>query len=157
MSHAINKKILLINGPNLNLLGSREPETYGNTTLRDIEELLIKKALSLNIVLTTVQSNSEGALVDAIHSAKIDNIQCVIINPGAYTHTSIALRDAFLSTELAFIEVHISNVYARESFRHTSYLSDISKGVIIGHGLFGYELALIRANNIIETEYNNYQ
>ena len=146
------KKILLINGVNLNLLGLREPEIYGNTTLKMLEEQLIKKSQTLGFDLQTLQSNREYEIVEAIHQAKTDNIAGIIINPGAFTHTSVAIRDAFLGVEVPFVEIHISNVYQRESFRHTSYLSDISKGVIVGCGLYGYELALLNITNIISSK-----
>lgn len=146
------KKILLINGVNLNLLGLREPEIYGNTTLKMLEEQLIKKSQTLGFDLQTLQSNREYEIVEAIHQAKIDNIAGIIINPGAFTHTSVAIRDAFLGVEVPFVEIHISNVYQRESFRHISYLSDISKGVIVGCGLYGYELALLNITNIISSK-----
>jgi len=136
-------KILLINGPNLNLLGTREPEVYGSTTLADIERELKAQATAAGVELLAVQSNHEGALVDRIHQAKTEGVAWVIINPGAYTHTSIALRDALSGTALPFIEVHISNVHAREPFRHHSYLSDIASGTIVGLGVSGYRLALL--------------
>jgi 3-dehydroquinate dehydratase-2 len=133
--------LLLINGPNLNLLGSREPAVYGSQTLSDIERSLIVFAKEHAIELTCLQSNAEHELIDIVqsHMGKVDGI---VINPGAYTHTSIALRDAFLATQIPFIEVHLSNVYRRESFRHTSYLSDIAQGVIVGLGTIGYRLAI---------------
>lgn len=136
-------KILLINGPNLNLLGTREPEVYGSTTLPDIERELKAQAKAAGARLLTFQSNHEGALVDRIHQAQAEGVAWVIINPGAYTHTSIALRDAFTGTALPFIEVHISNVHAREAFRQHSYLSDIAQGTIVGLGVSGYRLALL--------------
>jgi 3-dehydroquinate dehydratase-2 len=133
--------LLLINGPNLNLLGTREPEVYGAQTLADIESELSAYAEAREIKLSSYQSNAEHELINCVqqHMGKVDGI---IINPGAYTHTSIALRDAFLASGIPFIEVHLSNVYGRESFRHTSYLSDIAKGVIIGLGSTGYQLAI---------------
>jgi 3-dehydroquinate dehydratase-2 len=136
-------KILLINGPNLNLLGTREPAVYGSTTLADIERELKAQAKAAGAKLMAFQSNHEGALVDRIHQAKTEGVAWVIINPGAYTHTSIALRDALSGTALPFIEVHISNVHAREPFRHHSYLSDIASGTIVGLGVSGYRLALL--------------
>lgn len=135
-------EILLINGPNLNLLGSREPEVYGKATLADIEAAAQQQALAQGKQLTYFQSNHEGHLLDRIHSAKQENIRFIIINPGAFTHTSIALRDALAGVAIPFIEVHISNIYQRESFRHHSYLSDIAKGVICGLGVDGYRLAI---------------
>ncbi len=136
-------KILLINGPNLNLLGTREPEVYGATTLPDIERELQSQAQAAGAQLLTFQSNHEGALVDRIHQAREEGVAWVIINPGAYTHTSIALRDAFTGTAIPFIEVHISNVHAREAFRHHSHLSDVARGTIVGLGVSGYRLALL--------------
>lgn len=143
------KKILLINGVNLNLLGTREPEIYGNTTLAMLEEKLIIKGQEIGIELLCMQSNREYEIVEAIHEAKQRNIEGIIINPGAFTHTSVAIRDAFLGVGIKFVEIHISNVYQRETFRHTSYLSDIANGVIVGCGLYGYELALLNIMNII--------
>lgn len=132
---------LLLNGPNLNLLGLREPTLYGSETLQDIEKKLISQALDMNINLEAKQSNSECELIEIIHQARAKK-NFAIINPAAFTHTSIALRDAFLSAELPFYEVHLSNVFAREPFRHHSYFSDIAQGVIVGMGTIGYELAL---------------
>jgi len=136
------KKILVLNGPNLNRLGTREPELYGNISLKSLETTLIAQAKSANVQLSCIQTNSESGLVDAIHQAADDKVDHIIINAAAYTHTSIAIRDALLSTAIPFIEVHISNIYARESFRHHSYLSDIAQGVICGLGIHGYSLAL---------------
>lgn len=141
--------LLVLNGPNLNLLGIREPHVYGHHTLKDIELKLIDLASPTHSI-AFFQSNAEHELVDRIHTAFLHTIDFVLINPGAYTHTSIALRDAFLATQLPFIEVHLSNVHARESFRHHSYLSDIAKGVISGLGTLGYELALRAAIEFIE-------
>jgi len=135
-------RILLLNGPNLNLLGAREPAIYGSATLPGIESTLAARAAAKGHELIAVQSNAEHELIDRIQAAKRDNVAFVIINPGAYTHTSIALRDAFLGVGLPFIEVHLSNVFARETFRHHSYLSDIAVGSIVGLGPIGYELAL---------------
>ncbi len=149
MNQDNHKKILLINGVNLNLLGTREPEIYGHTTLKMLESNLIEKAKNIGIDLHTMQSNREYEIVEAIHQAKERNIAGVIINPGAFTHTSVAIRDAFSGVAIPFVEIHISNVYQRETFRHTSYLSDIANGVIVGCGLFGYELALLNITNII--------
>lgn len=134
--------ILVINGPNLNLLGVREPGVYGSQTLQDIEYELARLGADMGVPLTFFQSNAEYALIDRIHQAFRDGVEFILINPGAYTHTSIALRDAFLATCIPFIEVHLSNVHARESFRSHSYLSDIARGVICGFGALGYELAL---------------
>ena len=136
------QSILLLNGPNLNLLGTREPEHYGHETLTEIVAKLSAKAHEYRLDLRNFQSNHEGALIDSIHQAKTDGVAGIIINPGAYSHTSIALRDAFIATALPFIEVHISNIYARESFRHHSHLASIATGVITGLGTLGYELAL---------------
>lgn len=142
-------KVLLINGPNLNMIGTREPHIYGSTTLSQLEEQLTIKATELQLALSCFQSNIEGEIITQIQKAKSEDIDVIIINPGAYTHTSIGIRDAFLSVQIPFIETHISNVYARESFRHHSYLSDVAAGILVGHGLFGYELALYRAKNIV--------
>ncbi|MBY5923103.1 type II 3-dehydroquinate dehydratase [Ferrimonas balearica] len=134
-----NFRILLVNGPNLNLLGQREPGHYGHQTLGAIVDTLRQQAEQAGASLTHVQSNHEGELVDAIHQSDAD---FVIINPAAYTHTSVALRDALLGVAKPFIEVHLSNVHARESFRHTSYFSDVAIGVICGLGADGYRYAL---------------
>jgi 3-dehydroquinate dehydratase-2 len=134
--------ILVLHGPNLNLLGSREPEVYGSATLDDINRELTDAALADSQHLLTMQSNAEYELIERIHEAKQEGINFIIFNPGAFTHTSIALRDALLGVNIPFIEVHISNVHARESFRHISYLSDIAMGVICGLGSQGYLLAL---------------
>lgn len=137
--------ILVLNGPNLNMLGVREPGVYGNLTLAEIEANLSRLAKQAGHSLTCYQSNAEGALVDRIHAAYQEVVDFILINPGAYTHTSIALRDALLATKIPFIEVHLSNVHAREPFRKHSYLSDIARGVICGLGPIGYELALTAA------------
>jgi 3-dehydroquinate dehydratase-2 len=137
--------LLLLNGPNLNLLGTREPERYGTITLGAIEMRLRELAEASGHSLTAFQSNAEHELIDRIHGARHQGVAFILINPGAYTHTSIALRDAFLAVEIPFIEVHVSNVYAREAFRHRSYLSGIALGVIAGLGPHGYELALAAA------------
>lgn len=134
--------ILVIHGPNLNLLGKREPEVYGHLTLNDINQQLLSQAKLASVQLETFQSNWEGAIVDRIHAAQTENIQFIIINPAALTHTSIALRDALLGVSIPFIEVHLSNVHAREPFRHHSYLSDKAVGVICGLGTKGYSYAL---------------
>ena len=133
---------LLLNGPNLNLLGKREPQHYGHLTLNDIETQLTSQAEQQQHTLACFQSNSEGALVDRIHQAMDDAVDFILINPGAYTHTSIALRDALLGTAIPFIEIHLSNVHQRETFRHHSYLSEVATGIIVGLGTLGYELAL---------------
>ena len=139
-------KILVVHGPNLNLLGVREPEVYGSVTMEEINEGLEETASSNNIQIEAFQSNAEHELVEAVHQAKTDDVDFIIINPGALTHTSIALRDAFLGVSIPFVEVHLSNVHARETFRHTSYLSDIAVGVIAGLGSQGYEFALQAAS-----------
>ena len=133
---------LLLNGPNLNLLGTREPEIYGNTSLSDIEKKLTVICSQEKHSLDSFQSNAEHKLVDKIHDAKQAEVKCIIFNPGAFTHSSIALRDALSGIDIPFIEVHISNIYSREDFRQKSYLSDIAEGVISGLGVEGYELAL---------------
>jgi 3-dehydroquinate dehydratase II len=135
-------RILLLNGPNLNLLGSREPGIYGSTTLSSIENKLKQAAQARGHELIAVQSNAEHELIDQVQGAKGDGVDFVIINPGAYSHTSIALRDAFLGVAMPFIEVHLTNIHAREEFRHHSYLSGIAVGSIVGLGAQGYELAL---------------
>ena len=136
------KKVLVINGPNLNLLGTREPHIYGATTLADVENALQAQAERLGLALDCFQSNHEGAIVDRIHQARLDGVDFAIINPGAYTHTSVAIRDAFAGVAIPFVEVHISNVHKREAFRHHSYLSDIAEAVMAGFGTMGYDLAL---------------
>ena len=138
---AVNFHILLLNGPNLNLLGTREPEKYGKTTLAEIVSDLTSQADALKVKLSHLQSNAEHALIDRIHQAKGD-VDYIVINPAAFTHTSVAIRDALLAVSIPFIEVHLSNVHAREPFRHHSYLSDISAGVICGLGVDGYSWAL---------------
>ncbi len=135
-------QILFLNGPNLNLLGTREPAIYGSETLKDIETRLTQLARSKGHELVTAQSNAEHELIAHIHAAKNNQVSFIVCNPGALTHTSIALRDAFLGVAIPFIEVHLSNVFARETFRHRSYLSDIAVGCIVGLGPVGYELAL---------------
>lgn len=134
--------ILVLNGPNLNLLGSREPGIYGHQTLADINAGLSEICLKAGATLAVFQSNHEGELVDRIQAARLDGTEFVIINAGAYTHTSVALRDALAGVGLPFVEVHISNVYKREPFRHHSYLSDQAVGIIAGLGVYGYEAAL---------------
>ena len=134
--------ILVIQGPNLNLLGTREPDVYGKTTLADIHSKL-QEIVQANIAeLDTYQSNHEGELIDRIHQAKLDGVDFIIINPGAFTHTSVALRDALAGVAIPFIEIHLSNIHQREEFRKHSYLADIAIGVICGLGAIGYELAL---------------
>ena len=133
---------LVLHGPNLNLLGTREPEVYGTDTLEDINVRLSALAESSGHELDFFQSNAEHSIVERVHLAKRQGVAAILINPGALTHTSIALRDAFLGVGIPFVEVHISNVHAREAFRQSSYLSDISSGVITGFGVQGYEFAL---------------
>lgn len=135
-------KILLLNGPNLNLLGTREPAKYGSTTLPEVEAMCTAEATRLGAELVTFQSNHEGVLIDRIHAARTEGVDHIVINPGGLTHTSVALRDALAGVAIPFIEVHISNVHARESFRHHSYLSEIAAGVIVGFGVAGYRMAV---------------
>ncbi len=135
-------KFMLLNGPNLNLLGSREPEIYGSVTLEEIEKKLGLMASESGHELICYQSNAEHDLVEQIHLAKKEDVKCIVFNPGAFTHSSIAIRDALSGVEIPFIEVHISNIYSREDFRQKSFLSDIAEGVISGLGVEGYELAL---------------
>jgi len=137
--------ILVLHGPNLNLLGTREPDKYGNTTLLDINQTLADQAKAAGHHLMSLQSNAEYELINRVHEAKNEGVNIIIINPAAFTHTSVALRDALLAVDIPFIEVHLSNVHAREEFRHHSYFSDIAKGVICGLGAKGYELALTAA------------
>ncbi len=137
-----NKSVLVINGPNLNLLGTREPEVYGKTTLDDITQKLQNQAANLGISLDSYQSNHEGELIDRVQKAKKDGVGFIIINPGGFTHTSVALRDALAGVAIPFIEVHLSNIHQREEFRKYSYFSDLAIGVICGLGAKGYELAL---------------
>lgn len=136
------KKLLLINGPNLNLLGSREPQVYGSTTLADIEKAASAQVSVAGASLQCFQSNHEGALIDRIHVAKTEGTEAIVINPGGFTHTSVALRDALSAVAIPFVEVHISNIHRREAFRHHSYLSDIAVGVVCGLGPDGYRVAL---------------
>jgi len=140
-------KLLLLNGPNLNLLGQREPEVYGHETLADVVQRAHNTAKTLGYPLQDFQSNAEHELIDRIHQAKTDGVDMIIFNPGAFTHTSIALRDALLGVDIPFIEVHLSNVFAREEFRQHSFLSDIAIGVISGTGAVGYELAVEAAHS----------
>jgi 3-dehydroquinate dehydratase-2 len=137
----MTKTVFVLNGPNLNLLGLREPEVYGSETLADIERRVTARAKTLGLAADFRQSNVEGTLIDWIHEARTE-ASGVIINPGAYTHTSVALHDAVKAVDVPTIEVHLSNIHARESFRHHSYLSPVAKGVIVGFGSVGYELAL---------------
>lgn len=142
-------KVLLLNGPNLNMLGKREPQIYGSQTLNDIVSQLTEQAKTKNIELSHLQSNAEHELINIIHQA-FQEVDFIIINPAAFTHTSVALRDALLAVNIPFIEVHLSNVHAREKFRQHSYLSDIAKGVICGLGTKGYGYALDAAKNYLE-------
>lgn len=135
-------KLLLLNGPNLNLLGAREPAVYGSNTLADVELAAKIQAEAANAQLASYQSNHEGALIDRIHAAQGEKVDAIIINPGGLTHTSIALRDALTAVAIPFIEVHISNIHQRESFRQHSYLSGVAQGVICGLGIDGYRLAI---------------
>lgn len=139
---ATTKHILVINGPNLNLLGTREPEHYGSDTLTAIVVKLTEQARQAGVRLDTFQSNSEAELVERIQQAGRDRVDFIIINPAAYTHTSVAMRDALAAIGIPFVEVHVSNVFAREAFRHQSYFSDLAVGIISGLGAKGYELAL---------------
>lgn len=135
-------QILVLNGPNLNLLGTREPGIYGADTLDTITTGLTIRASNAGLTLECVQSNHEGVLVDRIHAARLDGTRFILINPGAFTHTSVALRDALLGVNIPFVEIHLSNVHARESFRQHSYFSDVAVGVICGLGPQGYALGL---------------
>ena len=135
-------RILVIHGPNLNLLGTREPEHYGRVTLADINVGLARLAEAAGVELDAFQSNHEGALIERIHAAREQGVRAIIINPAAYTHTSVALRDALTGVAIPFLEIHLSNVHAREPFRHHSYLSDVAKGVICGLGVQSYYLAM---------------
>jgi len=141
------KKLLLLNGPNLNLLGTREPEVYGKTTLADIEHAAVAQATAAGASLAAFQSNHEGALIDRIHAARAEGVDAIVINPGGLTHTSVALRDALAGVAIPFIEIHISNIYKREAFRHHSFLSAIAEGTICGLGADGYRLAIDFALN----------
>ena len=140
----------MLNGPNLNLLGEREPEVYGTTTLAEINARILNLATAQGNTLSSFQSNAEHELVDKIHEAKKTGVDFILINPGAFTHTSIALRDALLGTQIPFIEVHLSNVFSREEFRKSSYLSDIAVAVVSGLGGYGYELALMGAERYLK-------
>jgi len=134
--------VLVLHGPNLNLLGTREPAVYGSVTLPDIDRRLAEIAQEAGATLQSLQSNHEGVLIDRVHAARTDGTDFIVINPGAFTHTSVALRDAFAGVAIPFVEVHLSNVHRREPFRHHSYFSDIAEGVIVGLGAQGYYLAL---------------
>jgi 3-dehydroquinate dehydratase-2 len=135
-------QILLLNGPNLNLLGTREPEVYGRETLADVEAMVTAAATARGATVACLQSNHEGVLIDRIHAARLDGTRAIVINPGGLTHTSVALRDALAGVALPFFEVHVSNVHRREAFRHHSYLSELAAGVIVGFGVRGYAMAV---------------
>ena len=139
---SLHPHILVLHGPNLNLLGSREPTHYGLVTLADINRALVDSGGAAGALVETFQHNHEGALIDRVHQAARDQVDFILINPAGYTHTSIALRDALAATAIPFVEIHLSNIYARESFRHHSYFSDLAVGVVSGLGAHGYELAL---------------
>lgn len=147
--------LLVLNGPNLNLLGNREPMLYGQTTLDELNQKLINQAQELGHVLRCFQSNSESGLIDVIQQTPKEGIHFMIINPAAYTHTSIALRDAVAAVRIPFIEVHITNIYAREPFRHQSFFSDIAIGTLSGLGIRGYEFALAYANQYLSKHTHN--
>jgi 3-dehydroquinate dehydratase II len=148
-AHRVQPRILVLHGPNLNLLGTREPAIYGAESLADVNRMLVEAGASEGITVDTFQSNHEGALVDRIQAARTDGTAFIVINPAAYTHTSVAMRDAFAAVSIPFIEVHLSNVHKREAFRHHSYFSDIAVGTIVGLGSRGYMLALVYAINAI--------
>ena len=152
-SKAVDKPIILVmHGPNLNLLGTREPEHYGRVTLSDINLALARMAENVGVELESFQSNHEGALIERIHAAREQGVRAISINPAAYTHTSVGLRDALAAVSIPFVEVHLSNVHARESFRHHSYFSDLAIGVISGLGHEGYLLALEYLLNKLNVE-----
>ena len=141
--------LLLVNGPNLNLLGSREPDVYGADSLEDIEARCTEMATSLGHRLQCFQSNAEHELIDRVQQAARERVAFIILNPGAFTHTSIALRDALLAVQIPFIEIHLSNTFAREEFRHNSYFSDIANSCLFGFGAYGYELAVQGASQYV--------
>lgn len=143
-------KLLLINGPNLNLLGSREPEVYGRTRLVEVEQRLAARAAELGHELTAFQSNAEHEIIERVQKAVPDGVDFILLNPGAFTHTSIAIRDALLGAAIPFIEIHVSNIFAREAFRQRSYLSDVAAGCLFGFGTFGYEMALEAASRQLD-------
>ena len=145
-------RLLVLNGPNLNLLGTREPQHYGSVTLDDINLTLARRAEAADVDLETFQSNHEGALIERIHAARQQDVRYIIINPAAWTHTSVAIRDALAAVAIPFVEVHLSNVHAREPFRQHSYFSDLAIGVICGLGQQGYLLALEYLLNILNTD-----
>ena len=136
------KKLLLLNGPNLNLLGTREPAVYGSETLADIERAATAQAVAAGATLSCFQSTHEGALIDRIHAARLDGVEAIVVNPGGLTHTSVALRDALAGVAIPFVEVHLSNIHQREAFRHHSFLSAIALGTICGLGTDGYRFAI---------------
>jgi 3-dehydroquinate dehydratase-2 len=144
--------LLLINGPNLNLLGTREPGVYGHASLEDVETRLTTLAKELGHELDCFQSNAEHEMVDRVQRAATEGVDFVLLNPGAFTHTSIAIRDAFLAVNIPFIEIHLSNVFAREDFRQSSYFSDIARGCIFGLGAYGYDIALQAASRLLSEE-----
>lgn len=144
-------KILVLHGPNLNLLGQREPGHYGSSTLQDVNTRLQTVASELEADISIYQSNAEHDLIEKVHNAQADGVDFIVINPAAFTHTSVALRDAFSAVQIPFIEIHISNVHAREEFRQHSFFSDIAIGVICGLGVYGYEAAFRAAINYLET------
>ena len=146
------RHILLLHGPNLNLLGTREPSHYGHQTLADINQAASQTAAGKGFQLTSLQSNAENALIERVHAAATDGTEFIVINPAGFTHTSVALRDALAGVAIPFIEVHLSNVHARESFRRHSYFSDLALGVIAGFGAMSYELALEAAIGHLESE-----
>jgi 3-dehydroquinate dehydratase II len=145
-------RLLLINGPNLNLLGTREPALYGTTGLAEIEQRLNQRAAKLGHELAAFQSNAEHEIIARIQQASADGVDFILLNPGAFTHTSVAIRDALLAASIPFIEVHLSNTFAREEFRRRSYFSDIAAGAIFGLGPYGYELALLGAHALLGGE-----
>jgi len=145
-------RLLLINGPNLNLLGTREPGVYGDTNLLAVEQHLAAMAIDLGHEFECFQSNAEHEIVDRVQRAATEGVDFVILNPGAFTHTSIAIRDAFLAVAIPFIEIHLSNVFAREDFRQSSYFSDIARGCIFGLGAYGYDIALQAASRLLSEE-----
>ena len=148
-------RILVLNGPNLNLLGSREPDVYGATGLDEIEASSKTIAADLGHTLDCYQSNAEHELIDRVQQAAVDGVEFIILNPGGFTHTSIALRDAFLAVQIPFIEIHLSNTFAREEFRQSSYFSDIAVSCLFGFGAFGYELALHAADRHVQCAEEN--
>lgn len=151
--YTMSAPILVLNGPNLNMLGTREPHIYGYSTLADVNQYLQTLAIKANMSLEFLQSNAEHVLVDRIQQSLNDDTKFIIINPAAFTHTSVAIRDAFVASKTPFIEVHISNIHAREPFRHHSYLSDLAMGVICGLGVYGYEAALMKAIQYIHQDH----